>query len=220
MLRAERLLIYKRKKEERAAAALKKKRAPSRNRQSNSEPPATQPTPSNALHSRDGNVQPPAKASSVRKQPLKKPPTIQPLAQATSKPRSNRESTTSQPGSKKRLASKKKARSTARVPSRARSRPTALSSSCAKNAVKASGAKKKVFKFVKIRVRFHNKQRWRDVNAKKASPFDQLCAQLRASFGACAALERVVLSPDSGLPAMKPEFYSADDCTELEQGAE
>jgi hypothetical protein len=83
--------------------------------------------------------------------------------------------------------------------------------------VSASG---KVLKFVKIRVRLHNKQRWRDVSTKRAVPFAALLQQLTASFGLglgfeCVAIERVL-----GEATMAPAFYSADDCLELAQGAE
>jgi len=79
----------------------------------------------------------------------------------------------------------------------------------------SSVGRKKVFKFVKIRVRGHNKQRWRDVNTKKAAPIKQLYKQLAASFGACVVLERV-----SGIASMRPEFYDHEDCSKLEHEAQ
>lgn len=99
--------------------------------------------------------------------------------------------------------------------SAAKKRPgtTKASSSRKYSNKKKQGEKpKKIFKFVKIRVRAHNKLKWRDINVKRAAPFSQLVKQLAKSLGECVALEKI-----SGELSMKPEFYITNDCSNLDQ---
>lgn len=223
--RAEQLAIYKQRKQEqdkpattrrpRRTAAKKKsgeKKTPTKasRKQLHSRPGIGPLTP------RDNNARCMTKKAQVKAKPVQpttserpstttfsnaNPKLIQISKRSKKAPKVASKTSTAGAGSRKKKPTKRK-------PAPPKSSGHAESAPTTTKAGKAS-------KFVKIRVRLHNKQRWRDISTKKSAPFSQLVAQLKASLRECAALELV-----SGVATMKPEFYSAADCTALVFGAE